>query len=454
MSCESIGSYRTSAVPAGSRVVPQRRYTGMRRATRAVAFFVSLLLPLALATVPSQAAVTHYWFGKVIKVQDGDTIYVDITGDHTNKAIPIRNAGIQATELHPTPECHAVAARTSFRKFLKPGKKVRLSAAHKNSTAGRDPQGRMRFWRYVDEWSQKTQSWVDVQAMLLRNGDVMWLVHPTEPARVAAYHRYMQEAMAKQIGLWNNDLCGTGPEQGANLRMWLNYEANGIDTQVKNGEWMRIQNNGSGDVSLAGWKLRNASKVFDHGGNYYTFPSGSVVPAGKTITFYFGSGTTDPAAGVFYLGVQDTQYLPNVTNPNSGYPGRTIYLLDPQYDFRFVADYPCLVNCPTSPGVEISHVQATGTESVDLRVKAGVSSAVDLSGVVVENDGWTKEIAPGTMLNPGETLHVWCDQGGTDTRLVQFWGARTGTMLEDSGDTVVLRTAQSQVLDTVTWGSG
>lgn len=420
---------------------------------RASAFLVSLLLLLVLAAVPS-AAATHYWYGKVIKVQDGDTIYVDITGDGTRKAVPIRNAGIQATELQPTPECHAVAARTSFRKFLKPGEKVRLSAAHKNSTAGRDPEGRLRYWRYVDKWSQKTRSWVDVQAMLLRNGDVMWLVHPTEPARVAAYHRYMQEAMAKHIGLWDNDACGTGPAPSANLRMWLNYEANGADTAVKNGEWMRIQNLGPGDVPIAGWKLRNASKSFDHGGNYYTFPAGSVVPAGRTITFYFGSGLTDPAAGNFYLGVQDTQYLPNVTDPKKGYPGRSIYLLDPQYDFRFVADYPCLVSCPTPPAVGIAQVQETGTEYVDLRVKPGVGSAVDLSGVVVENDGWTKEIAPGTMLNPGETLRVWCDQGGTDTRLEQFWGARSGTMLEDSGDTVVLRTAQSQVLDTATWGSG
>lgn len=439
-----------------SRVVTGRRYNGMRRIMGAVAFLVSLPMVLALATVPSQAAATHYWYGKVKKVQDGDTVYVKIKGDGLKRAVPIRNAGIQATELHPTPECHSIGARTSLRSFLTKGKKVRLSAISKNDTAGRDPKGHMRYWRYIDKWSKKTHSWVDVQAELLRHGDVMWLVHKTEPARLAAYHRYMQEGMATHLGLWDNDACGSGPSQaqGANLRMWLNYEADGIDSQVKNGEWMRVQNRGSADVSIAGWKMRNASKSFDQGGNYYTFPSGAVVRAGGFITFFFGSGTTNPAAGKFYLGVQGTQYLPNITNPNKGYPGKSIYLLDPQYDFRFVADYPCLVNCPAKLRVEISDVEMKTSNDERVDLQATGSTSVDLSGVVVENDGWTREIDPGTVLQPGETLHVWCDKGGTESRLNQYWGARSSTMLEDGGDTVVLRTAQSQVLDTYKWGHG
>jgi endonuclease YncB( thermonuclease family) len=444
-----------------SRVDIGGRYNGMRRITGAVAFLVSLPMVLALATIPSQAAATHYWYGRVTHVQDGDTVYVKIKGDGLKRAVPIRNAGIQATELHPTPECHAISARTSLRSFLKKGKKVRLSAISKNDTAGRDPEGRMRYWRYIDKWSKKTHSWVDVQAELLRHGDVMWLAHQTEPRRIAAYHLYMQEGMATHAGLWNKIGCGSGPSQSANLRMWLNYEANGVDSTAKNGEWMRIQNQGYSDVSIAGWKLRNASKSFDKGGNYYTFPSGSVVPAGDFVTFFFGSGTTDAAAGRFYLGVQGTQYLPNVTNPKKGYPGRSIYLLDPQYDFRFVADYPCLVNCPAKPDVTISSVDyAASEESVTLHAGA---TAADLSGLVVENDGWTKEITPGTVLLAGQYLKVWCDKGGTAETsgygtLNQYWGPpswhRSTSMLEDGGDTVVLRTAQSQVIKTFKWGHG
>jgi hypothetical protein len=81
--------------------------------------------------------------------------------------------------------------------------------------------------------------------------------------------------------------------------------------------------------------------------------------------------------------------------------------------------------------------------------------------VVVENDGWTKEIAPGTVLNSGETLRVWCDKAGTDQKtggssgvLNQYWGARSGTMLSDAGDTINLRTATSHVLDVYKWGTG
>ena len=96
---------------AFSRVTPERRYNDMRRATGAVAFFVSLLLPLALVSTPAQAAAMHHWYGKVTKVQDGDTIYVDVKGDGTHKSVPIRNTGIQATEIYPKVECHAKGAR-------------------------------------------------------------------------------------------------------------------------------------------------------------------------------------------------------------------------------------------------------------------------------------------------------------------------------------------------------
>ncbi len=441
---------------ASSRLVSGRRYNGMRRVTWAVAFLISLPMVLALATVPSQAAATHYWYGKVKKVQDGDTVYVKIRGDGLKRAVPIRNAGIQATAKT---ECHGIAARTAFRSFLHKGTSVRLSAKHKNSTAGHDPKGRTRYWRYIDKWVPSTHSWVDVQALLLRHGDVMWLAHTDEPARISAYHRYMQEGMAKHTGLWDSNYCGSGPSDSASLRMWLNYEADGVDSTNKNGEWMRIQNrSASTNLSIAGWKLRNASRTFDKGSQYYTFPSGSVVPAGGFITVFFGSGTTSVASGRFYLGVKDTQYLPNVTDPTKGYPGRSIYLLDPQTDFRALADYPCLVNCPAKPNVTISTVDyASAEESITLR--AGSTSA-DLSGLVLENDGWTKEIAPGTVLAAGQSLKVWCNKGGTNEvsgsgTLEQFWGGpswhRSTTMLENAGDTVVLRTAQSQVIKTYKW---
>lgn len=413
----------------------------------------SLLLPLVFPVVSSQAGV-HRWYAKVKKVQDGDTIYVDIAGDRSAKWVPIRNLGIQATEVHPRLECHAGPARSYLSRILPVGSKVRLSAVNANSTAGRDPQGRLRYWRYVDKWQRSTGTWVDVQAMLLLHGDAIWLVHQTERSRVGRYHRYMQRGLSQRIGIWDDDFCGAGPSAGANLRMWLHYEADGLDTRARNGEWMRIQNRSATDVSLAGWKLRNGAHTFYRGGTYYTFPAGTVVRAGATITVYFGSGNTNVAAGRFYLGVQATNYLPNVSDPSKGYPGKTLYLLDRQLDFRSIADYPCLVSC-RAPAVEIATVQyRTTDEYVELRARPGVTTPVDLSGVEVTNDGWTKEIKPGTMLAPGERLRVWCDRGGSDNRLTQFWGSRSGTMLEDSGDTVVLRTAQSKVLDTYRWGRG
>lgn len=75
------------------------------------------------------------------------------------------------------------------------------------------------------------------------------------------------------------------------------------------------------------------------------------------------------------------------------------------------------------------------------------------TGIEATNDGWTKQLMPGTVLAPGETLRVWCQRSGTDTRLRQYW-RHTGYMLEDTGDTVVLRTAASTVLSSLSYGTG
>jgi hypothetical protein len=60
------------------------------------------------------------------------------------------------------------------------------------------------------------------------------------------------------------------------------------------------------------------------------------------------------------------------------------------------------------------------------------------------------------VLNPGETLRIYCNRSGRNTRLVQYWGGRPSgsTMLEDAGDTVILRTAQATTISTRTWGTG
>ena len=246
---------------------------------------------------------------------------------------------------------------------------------------------------------------------------------------------------------------GTPATATAALRMWFHYDADGDDA-VMNQEWVHLHNAGSSDLPLAGWRIRDASHTLYRGGPYFTFPAGTVVRAGQTLTIYPGTGTDDVAEGRFYLGNSTGNVFPNVSDPRVGYPGKAWYLLDPRLNFRVSADYPCMTAC-AAPPVRISRVQyTTSDEYVDLRLADTVTTPVDLTGVEVTNDGRTKELTPGTVLNPGETLRVFCERTGEDTRLQQHWRHTGGTMLEDSGDTVVLRTAESTVLSTYRWGYG
>jgi hypothetical protein len=107
------------------------------------------------------------------------------------------------------------------------------------------------------------------------------------------------------------------------------------------------------------------------------------------------------------------------------------------------------------PKAHIQFVRYTGDdEFIDVVTDAGVTGPVDLSGVEVINDGWSRELDPGTTLSPGEVLRVYCERIGTENRKQQYWNHKGGTMLEDGGDTVELRTDRSVVLSTYAWGHG
>ncbi|MBI4941566.1 MAG: lamin tail domain-containing protein [Actinobacteria bacterium] len=425
---------------------------------------ITALTTLAVTVSPTAPAVAaapalHHWTGTLTKVADGDTVYVDVAGDGSAAPRPVRMIGIQATETHGSPvssppggaECGAAAATRALRAFLPVGTKVRLSAYRASSTKGTDAAGRVRLFRFVDRWDPATRTWQDAQRYLLDRGLALWLRSPVETAHVASYHAAYQRAAAARRGLLSGTTCGAGPAAGARLLAWLNYDAD--DESARNGEYLRIRNTGATAVPLTGWRLRDASHHLWHGSTYWSFPRGASVGAGRTVTVFFGPGTTSVAAGRYYLGIGGPRFLPDDDRPGSDLAGRTLWLLDPALDLRAAADYPCTVAC-RRPQVEIADVAYTGPrEHVDLRVRAGVTTAQDLTGVVVANDGRTKELAPGTVLAPGETLRVELQGTGPSSRLHQYW-PHTGTGLEDGGDTVVLRTAWATVLDTAAWGRG
>src|SRR4051812_22892626 len=72
--------------------------------------------------------VCHFWTGKVIRVDDGDTLHVNIKGDGRG-ARKVRVADIQAMEqsvysTHPQRrrgECHALEATARLERLVKAG---------------------------------------------------------------------------------------------------------------------------------------------------------------------------------------------------------------------------------------------------------------------------------------------------------------------------------------------
>jgi micrococcal nuclease len=417
------------------------------------------MLCTGLVAVPLSTKATAqsliYWSGTVTSVNDGDTVYVDIAGDGKGPQ-PIRNANIQATEMHGAgdrPECHAADAMNYMKRLAPVGNHVRLSAYSASSTSGVDPSGLTRLLRYV-EVTNSAGNYVDAQLRMIQQGLVMAGADATENAHYQQYAVEMQKAMANHVGLFNTNKCGVGPEAGAAVPIWIHYEADGSDGSAPNMEWMRMQNKSSFDVNLSGWKLRDAGHTWYHGQTYYTFPSYAHIAPGHTITIYPGAGTNSASAGRYYLNVTQGAFFPNVSDPTQAMPGKQMYLLDPQLDFRGWAVYPCLYSCP-KPAAHIQSVRYTGSdETIDVVVNSGVKSGVDLSGVEVINDGWSRELDPGTILNPGEVLRVYCERVGTENRKQQYWHHTGGTMLEDAGDTVELRTDRSVVLSIYKWGSG
>lgn len=417
-----------------------------RRRTALSALAVAAVAAATLATgAPADGATSmRVWSGTVTKGQDGDTELVDIAGDGKG-ALKVRNAGIQAMEVaHPgyRLECHASAASARMT-ALTAGKRVRLSAQSAASTS----EGRLL--RFVEVSSGG--SWVDVQLKLLQEGHALWLNFGHEPAHAQAYHLAMEKAAAAGHNLWDDDYCGKGPSQGARLRMWVNYDANGDDNKNLNGEYVRVKNLGTTPVSVAGWHIRDASHTPP-----YVFPAGTVINAGQYLTVRVGSGTRTRTT--FYWGQRTSQFGNTGT---AGAVGDSAYLFDPQGDIRAHVSYPCVYRCtdPLAGKVRIDSItyDAVGDDFSNVNGEWTSISAVDprqridLSNKVLELGGHIWEIPGGSYLNPGEHLRVYSGRG-TNSRLKAYWNS-AAPMLPNAGGRVSLRNTEGTRLACRAYGS-
>src|SRR6478609_2660727 len=168
-----------------------------------------ILLVCVCALMPASAAPAKTWPARFVSINDGDTIDARVGGH----VYTIRTSGIQAMEQHHynadpkkrTGECNAVEATARLEQLIHESHgRLRLSAQDPSSHAGH------RLRRNLAE----------------------------------------QRARIDGKGLWDPTHCGVGPYQDVPLRLWVNWDPPGLDNLDVNGEFIKIQNQGTRTVDL------------------------------------------------------------------------------------------------------------------------------------------------------------------------------------------------------------
>jgi endonuclease YncB( thermonuclease family) len=214
---------------------------------------------------PAEERVT----GTVTSVTDGDTMDVLIDGVDTT----VRLLGINAPELD---ECWGDEAGSALTGLVL-GKQVLLVAGDEDV----DSFGRALRFVYVEEGDDVEF----VNATLVAEGDAVALQDGNEYATSMK----ASEARAFQSGkgMWGTFACGDAEGVKADRPVVrvseLNYDPAGPDDDALGDEYVTIVNEGYGRVSISGWVLRDESST-----NRLTFPSGTVLAVGESITVVTG----------------------------------------------------------------------------------------------------------------------------------------------------------------------
>jgi endonuclease YncB( thermonuclease family) len=415
---------------------------------------------LALGAAPAQAVTAGHgrsgpwrpgvpasptcqvWTGKVKSINDGDTIGVDIDGDGTHREYQIRFTGIQPMEetrysqdvRKLRGQCHAVAAAVFVHRLVRLGHhRVRLTSQRPRS----DRMGRL--FRYLA--FHIGGRWQDAGQAEMARGLTLWMNEPDDPLWNATYNRLGQEAAQRHIGMFDTTTCGTGPAQDVPLKTWVMSDPPGRETAAD--EWVKLQNlDATRSIDLGHWWIR------DSGLRRFTFPAGTRLGPGQTLTLHVGAGTR--TANDFYWGLNQTIFENSSTGSGDG---DGAYVFDPQGDLRVWSIYPCLVAC-TDPNQGALRVTAhpRGVESAIVTNTS--AQAVDLYGYELFFGGGNYAFPEGSVLQPGQSLTVYV--GGSpasDNGRAQYAGI-SGPYLPDSGGAVMLRNFQETVLACSAWGSG
>ncbi|HEY8585060.1 MAG TPA: thermonuclease family protein, partial [Capillimicrobium sp.] len=212
--------------------------------------------------VPGQAEpMCHTWTGTVTRVADGDSYDIDLDearGEaRVRKSIAIRLTGVQAMELKVyrrtarQGDCWGVEAAERAESLIKAGGwKVRISAQNPSSASGTAEGGRSRLRRSIS--TQIGGQWVDVGSKLVEEGLALpFPAHPEDQWN-GKYQELAQQAAQARRAMWSGAHCDPAPP--ANVRVWLNYDADSNDGGNLNDEFITVKNlDVSSSLNLGGW---------------------------------------------------------------------------------------------------------------------------------------------------------------------------------------------------------
>ncbi len=299
---------------------------------------------LGPAVVAPPAGAVSVTYGKVVMVDDGDTVDVDLAGDGTSKPVRVRYIGVQAMEMHTykldptktTGECWAKEAAV-FLHRLAYGQKVRLTSRLASSHKG------SRLHRSVAV--RRNGVWTDTGGLVISAGLALPDNGNIEYLKNADYRLRAQQAAAAGRGMWGDpDRCGVGPSQEVPVSVQVQWDAPGNDAANINGEFVELTNTGTVPLPLGGWWVRdNAYRGYKARG--YVFAAGVTVAPGGSVRVHPGSGRD--TSEDFYWGLTESVFENVSGAPRS--MGDGAWLFDPQGDLRAWQMYPCVWACPPPP---------------------------------------------------------------------------------------------------------
>lgn len=286
--------------------------------------------------------------GTVVKVEDGDTVFVQTCRGN----LDVRLIGVQAPETAKSThfaQCGGLEASKLMKALLPVGTEVQLRS--NNFASANNYQALARPYRYIFAKDAQGNFTIDVQAKLLEAGLAMWFPNENEFVRNLQYLELLNSAASNSVGLWSGSLCGNEMDKTAMnaIEIWVELDSP-LPNENPFGEFVLLRNKTEQEINLSGWTLRDTSLELND--SKYAFPSGTILKGNSILTVYLGAPLQNfpLAPDEIALGLSKA-ILQNPSASKEKFTGDGIYLQTPLLsngggNMRAWIHRPCLpVDC-------------------------------------------------------------------------------------------------------------